>query len=75
MHPNLFGLTDAQSAIWASEAKPIYKIYKSGGQSSWKLVYSASLGDPEMAVTTTKKEEKIVTKVELFDLIVLAYTG
>ena len=71
MDPTLFGLTLARNAIWASEAKPIYKRYKSHG---YALVYFASLGDPGMTVTTTKNEDKILTKVELFDPIVLAYT-
>lgn len=57
MDPLLFGLTDPSTAVWASQAKPVFN-----GQ---KLAFSAPLGAQAMVVTTTNNEEKIVTEVEI----------
>ena len=58
MDPLLFGLvTDPSDTIWPSNAKPTFN-----GE---KLVYSASLGAPDMTVTTINNEKTLLTKVNI----------
>ena len=55
MEPELFGLTDPDSAIWVSNAQP-----------SWdngKLRYSKALGDSDQRVFMSENEEKVVAEV------------
>ena len=55
MEPELFGLTDPDSAIWVSDAQPTWD--------GNKLRYSTDLGHSDQRVFMTKNEEYIVAEV------------
>ena len=55
MEPELFGLTDPESAVWASIAQPTF--------SNDKLRYNTELGHSDQRVYMKENEDKIVAEV------------
>ena len=55
MEPELFGLTDPESAVWASIAQPTF--------SGNKLRYNTELGHSDQRVYMKDNENKIVAEV------------
>ena len=55
MEPELFGLTDPESAVWASIAQPTF--------SGNKLKYNTELGHSDQRVYMKDNEDKIVAEV------------
>ena len=58
MDPDLFGLDDADSAVWASKAQP---FLASNGQ----LIYAKPLGAEGMSVHLAEDEDKFAAKVSV----------